>query len=69
MRIAELPITDPIKNLLNVEGYDTLYPPQSDAISAGVLDGRNLVLASPTASGKTLVAELAVLKRILEGKG
>jgi len=69
LRIAELPITDPIKDLLSGEGYDTLYPPQADAIGAGVLDGRNLVLASPTASGKTLVAELAVLKRILEGRG
>jgi helicase len=46
-----------------------LYPPQEDAIRAGVLDGKNLVLASPTASGKTLVAELAVLKSILEHDG
>ncbi len=50
-------------------GYETLYPPQEDAIKAGVLDGKNLVLASPTASGKTLVAELAVLKSILEHEG
>ena len=50
-------------------GYETLYPPQEDAIRAGVLDGKNLVLASPTASGKTLVAELAVLKSVLEHEG
>jgi len=50
-------------------GYETLYPPQEDAIRAGVLDGKNLVLASPTASGKTLVAELTVLKSILEHAG
>ncbi len=50
-------------------GYETLYPPQEDAIKAGVLDGKNLVLASPTASGKTLVAELAILKSILEHDG
>jgi len=50
-------------------GYETLYPPQEDAIRAGVLEGKNLVLASPTASGKTLVAELTVLKSILEHAG
>src|SRR6266566_2034015 len=45
------------------------YPPQEDAIKAGVLDGKNLVLASPTASGKTLVAEICILKHILERNG
>ena len=47
----------------------TLYPPQEDAITAGVLEGKNVVLASPTASGKTLVAELVILKSILENGG
>lgn len=69
MRVEELPISDETKRILVEEGYDTLYPPQVDAINAGVLDGKNVVLASPTASGKTLVAELAVLKKILERQG
>ncbi len=46
-----------------------MYPPQEDAVKAGVLDGKNLVLASPTASGKTLVAELCILKHVLERHG
>jgi len=46
-----------------------LYPPQAEAIRAGVLEGRNLVLAIPTAAGKTLVAELAMTKHILEKGG
>ncbi len=46
-----------------------LYPPQEEAIHAGALEGKNLVLASPTASGKTLVAELCALKHVLERDG
>ncbi|HEY5620295.1 MAG TPA: DEAD/DEAH box helicase [Candidatus Bathyarchaeia archaeon] len=51
------------------EGLDQLYPPQEDAVQTGVLDGKNLVLASPTASGKTLIAELCILKHVLERQG
>ena len=50
-------------------GITILYPPQEDALKAGALEGRNLVLATPTASGKTLVAELSALKQILEYNG
>lgn len=69
MRVEELQISDQAKRILSENGYDTLYPPQIDAINAGALIGKNVVLASPTASGKTLVAELAVLKKILDGEG
>ena len=69
MYVTELPIPDSIKAVLAKAGYESLYPPQEDAIRAGVLEGKNLVLASPTASGKTLIAELAILKAILEKGG
>jgi helicase len=69
LRIDELPVPDSVKAVLAKAGYDSLYPPQEDAIKAGVLEGKNLVLASPTASGKTLVAELAALKSVLERDG
>ncbi len=69
MRIEELSIPDAVKAVLVKAGYDTLYPPQEDAIEAGVLEGKNIVLASPTASGKTLVAELVILKSILDKGG
>ncbi|HXX73310.1 MAG TPA: DEAD/DEAH box helicase [Candidatus Acidoferrales bacterium] len=69
MQIQELPIPDSIKAVLAKASYHSLYPPQEDAIRAGVLEGKNLVLASPTASGKTLVAELASLKSVLEKNG
>ena len=69
MRIRELAIDQEVVVQLEGEGLDQLYPPQEDAIRAGVLEGKNLVLASPTASGKTLVAELAILKHVLERQG
>lgn len=69
MRIRELPLDPQVVTQLESEGLDQLYPPQEDAIKAGVLDGKNLVLASPTASGKTLVAEICILKHVLERNG
>ena len=69
LKIAELPVIQPVKDILNGLGIMELFPPQEETIRAGVLEGRNIVLASPTASGKTLVAELCALKHILEKGG
>ncbi len=69
MKIAELSIPQQLKEAIIEEGISELYPPQAEAIQAGTLEGKNLVLASPTASGKTLVAELTCLKQVLECKG
>jgi helicase len=69
LRVEELPIPDSVKAVLAKAGYNELYPPQADAIQAGALEGKNIVLASPTASGKTLVAELVIIKSILEKGG
>ncbi|TKX69026.1 ATP-dependent DNA helicase [Halorubrum sp. SP9] len=52
---------------LEAEGVEELYPPQEAAVEAGVVDGESLVAAVPTASGKTLIAELAMLSSIERG--
>ena len=49
-------------------GYRELYPPQAEAVERGLLDGRSMLLAMPTASGKTLLAELAMLRAALAGR-
>jgi len=52
---------------LEAEGVAELYPPQQAAVEAGVVDGESLVAAVPTASGKTLIAELAMLSSVERG--
>jgi helicase len=69
VKIEDLAIPDPARQVIIKTGITELYPPQEEAILAGALDGKNLVLASPTASGKTLIAELCALKHILEQNG
>ncbi|WP_435124801.1 DEAD/DEAH box helicase [Halobaculum sp. D14] len=61
MRVAELPLADEYVAHFEGRGIDELYPPQADAVDAGVCDAENVVAAVPTASGKTFVAELALL--------
>lgn len=50
-------------------GFLELRPCQTKSISAGVFEDKNLLVCTPTASGKTLVAELAFLNAILHDKG
>ena len=69
MEIEGLDLPSELIRVLLESGYRELYPPQADALRSGILDGGNLVLASPTASGKTLVAELVVMKEVLEKGG
>jgi helicase len=69
LKITELPVPEPVKEVTLRSGIADLYPPQEEAVQAGVLEGKNLVLASPTASGKTLIAELCSLKHVLEKSG
>ena len=56
-------------DVLTASGITTLHPPQAEAIRKGVLDKKNVVMAVPTAAGKTLIAELCMLKSILQDGG
>ncbi|MHA1355991.1 MAG: DEAD/DEAH box helicase, partial [Candidatus Heimdallarchaeota archaeon] len=69
MKIQDLDLPQEARDLISKRGFDSLYPPQVEAIKRGLLDGESIVLAIPTASGKTLVAELAMLKAILTRNG
>jgi len=67
MKIADLDIPEALRDFYLRTGLEELYPPQAAAVEQGLLDGKSLLAAIPTASGKTLLAEMAMLKSIAAG--
>lgn len=61
-------IPEKIYEILNKE-IKELRPSQSSAIEKGLLDNKNMLVCTPTASGKTMIAELALTKNIMESNG
>jgi helicase len=49
MKVEELPLPADFISFLRENGIKELYPPQEAAVKAGLLDGRSLVISSPTA--------------------
>ena len=49
--------------------FDTLLPVQSLAVEHGATDGSDQLIVSATATGKTLIGEMAGLDRVLNGQG
>jgi helicase len=68
LRLSELPIPKELAEILESKGYKELYPPQERAIKLGVLEGESLLITTPTASGKTLIALLASSNKVVQGK-
>jgi helicase len=66
MPLEDYGLGEDVLKVLAEQGITSLYPPQEEALGPA-LDGKNLVLAIPTASGKSLVAYLAILKSVREG--
>jgi len=58
-------IPKPLYNSL-LPDIKELRPSQEKAINAGLLESKNLLVCTPTASGKTLIAELAMVKDIID---
>jgi helicase len=69
--VKPIEIKDKIPKELHerLKHIDEFRPPQELAIKNGLLEGKNLVVASPTASGKTLIAEIAIVNNILNKGG
>lgn len=65
---AESKIHKKLYSKLN-EAIEEFRPAQSKSIEAGLLDDKNVLVCTPTASGKTLISELAMLNNIYSGIG
>lgn len=59
--LSELPIDADLRRVLEADGIHSLFPPQVAALDP-LMAGESLLLACPTASGKSLVAYLALLR-------
>ncbi len=62
-----LPIPPALKEKYYATGIQSLYPPQQACVEEGLFFGKNLIISIPTASGKTLVAEMAMHHQIASG--
>jgi helicase len=65
---ADLDLHPKLQSLLE-DRFDTLLPVQSLSVRNGLFDGDDQLVVSATATGKTLVGELAGLDRALKGEG
>lgn len=68
IRVKDLPLHPELKKIL-LTRLDELLPVQALSVKAGLLDGKNQLIVSATATGKTLVGELAGIQNILGGRG
>ncbi|NJE85794.1 DEAD/DEAH box helicase [Thermococcus sp. CX2] len=68
LKLEELPLPEKFKDVLKSEGVNELLPVQSLAIKHGLLEGESLLVVSATASGKTLIGELAGVPKAMEGR-
>jgi helicase len=69
MKVSETKLPKPAIEFLGKMGYEELYPPQEDSIKAGILEGKNILVSSPTASGKTLIAIFAIIDHLFKKNG
>jgi helicase len=68
MRLDQLDLPEGVSEILAQHGIEELYPPQERSAPLA-LSGKNLVVAVPTASGKSLIAYLAALRHVLDHGG
>jgi len=69
MKVSELELESSAIDFLKLEGYEELFEPQERSVKAGLFDEKkNFLITIPTASGKTLIAMLAILSHLSKHK-
>uniref|UniRef100_A0A7C2SQ27 ATP-dependent DNA helicase Hel308 n=1 Tax=Archaeoglobus fulgidus TaxID=2234 RepID=A0A7C2SQ27_ARCFL len=68
MKVEELAerISSYAVKVLKEEGIEVLFPSQAEALEK-VFSDKNLLLAMPTAAGKTLLAEMVMVREVIRG--
>ena len=65
MSINDLILPDKAKKFFTKQwGINALHPPQAQSMEA-IFSNRNALIAIPTASGKSLIAYIAILRKLL----
>jgi len=64
--IENFSLPDEVVKVLRNRGIRYFTPPQAEALRRGVLKFKNILVTAPTASGKTLIAELALVNAFLK---
>ncbi|MHA1670654.1 MAG: DEAD/DEAH box helicase [Promethearchaeota archaeon] len=69
LKIADISIPKEFKDLLFKQNIKTLLPIQAISLDKGLIsEGNNQLIMAPTSAGKTLVAELAGISRVITEK-
>ncbi|MDR1690850.1 MAG: DEAD/DEAH box helicase, partial [Candidatus Methanoplasma sp.] len=68
MKVTELEIDEKIRDKLVKNGFVELFPPQAEALPIAV-SGRNLIVAIPTAGGKSLIGFIPAMNTVLRERG
>ena len=68
VKIENLPLAKKFKEIL-LHKSETLLPVQALSVEAGLLEGKNQFVVSATATGKTLIGEMAGVQNLLDKKG
>ncbi len=68
VRVDSLNLHPGLQTLLE-DRFETLLPVQSLSVENGLFEGDDQLVVSATATGKTLVGEMAGINRVLNGKG
>ena len=69
MNIEQLDLPKSAIIFLQSQGFKKLYPPQADSVESGLLDGKSILVSAPTASGKTLIAMIAIINYLSKNDG
>ncbi|PSH00237.1 MAG: ski2-type helicase, partial [Nanohaloarchaea archaeon SW_4_43_9] len=64
MKVENLDLPERIKQDYINSGITEMNLPQKKAVNAGLMEGEDMIVASPTASGKTFIAELAMVNQV-----